>query len=141
MQLLSYSLRQARPPHMHCIFMHGSLGIILQQIRAQKVRTAVIQSSTDAFSSAITTAGKTEAAAGAISEVKPEPPLDPQPRHPFALPELPQHWDPMPEGAEVHEVVIYDNFDGAVDTTDAIVCRAALDMLQPCHPQCDLRHV
>jgi hypothetical protein len=28
-------------------------------------------------------------------------------------PDLPQHWDPMPEGAEVHEVVIYDSTDGA----------------------------
>ena len=39
--------------------------------------------------------------------------VDPQPRHPAIPPDLPQYWDPMPEGDEVHEVVIYNNTGGA----------------------------
>ena len=39
--------------------------------------------------------------------------MEPQQCHPVVPTELPRHWDPMPEGADVHEVVIYDNVDGA----------------------------
>lgn len=63
------------------------------------------------------TVGTTKAAGGA-TEVKPSPHLDLYPCHLVVPTELPQHWDPMPEGAEVHEVVIYDNPDGmALPTT------------------------
>lgn len=42
-----------------------------------------------------------------------------QPAAAVLLPDLPQHWEPMPDGAAVHEVVIYDG------TTGAQLCRVA----------------